>query len=89
MHGKLEEFVTKESTNKDTPIFMGHGDADPLVKHEWGLQTAEILREMGWTVNFNTYQGLAHSADPKEMDDLEAYIEERLPAGVVNTSSSD
>lgn len=58
---------------------MGHGNVDPLVKHEWGLQTAQALRDMGWTVNFNTYQGLAHSADPQEIDDLEAYIAERLP----------
>ena len=79
MHNRIKEFVLSESPNKDTPIFLGHGDVDPLVKHEWGLETAEALEEMGWTVKFNTYKGLAHSADPKEMDDLEAFIEERLP----------
>ena len=68
---------------------MGHGDADPLVKHELGLRTAEALKELGWAVNFNTYKGLAHSADPKEMNDLEAYIEERLPAEGKGASSDD
>ena len=58
---------------------MGHGDADPMVKHEWGLETANTLRGMGWKVDFRTYKGLAHSADPKEIDDLEKYLEERLP----------
>ena len=58
---------------------MGHGDADPMVKHEWGLETANTLKEMGWKVDFRTYKGLAHSADPKEIDDLEKYLEERLP----------
>ena len=79
MHTKLKEYLPSDNPNKETPIFMGHGNADPLVKHEWGLQTAQALRDMGWTVNFNTYPGLAHSADPKEIDDLEAYIAERLP----------
>lgn len=58
---------------------MGHGDADPLVKYEWGVDTSKVLREMGWTVDFRTYKGLAHSADPKEIDDLEKYLTERLP----------
>lgn len=58
---------------------MGHGDVDPMVKHEWGLDTSKVLSEMGWTVDFRTYKGLAHSAEPKEIDDLEKYLEERLP----------
>ena len=87
MHNKIKEYVPADSPNKETPIFMGHGNVDPLVKHEWGLQTAQALRDMGWTVNFNTYPGLAHSADPKEIDDLEAYIAERLPPQVDKASS--
>ena len=58
---------------------MGHGDVDPMVKYEWGSETSKILKEMGWKVDFRTYKGLAHSADPKEIDDLEKYLEERLP----------
>ena len=58
---------------------MGHGDVDPLVKHEWGLDTSKVLREMGWKVDFRTYKGLQHSAEPREIDDLEKYLEERLP----------
>ena len=59
---------------------MGHGDVDPLVKHEWGSETAKVLRESGWRVDFRTYKGLGHSADPKEIDDLESYLHERLPS---------
>ena len=58
---------------------MGHGNADPLVRYEWGQQTVSILEEMGWKVDFRTYNGLGHSADPKEIDELEAYLAERLP----------
>ena len=59
---------------------MGHGDSDPLVQYQWGVQTEKALTEMGWKVDFRTYKGLAHSADPREIDDLEKYLEERLPS---------
>ena len=44
--------------NKETPILMGHGDADPLIKYEWGVKTAEALKtELGHTrVDFRTYK---------------------------------
>lgn len=88
MHTSIKQYVPEDNPNKDTSIFMGHGSVDPLVKHEWGQQTADTLKEMGWTVDFKTYQGLAHSADPKEMDDLEAYIAEKLPPQGGKSSSA-
>jgi len=80
LHNKIKDYVTNESSNKDTPVFMGHGDVDPMVKHEWGVETVKTLAEMGWKVDFKTYKGLAHSADPKEIDDLEIYLRARLPS---------
>jgi predicted esterase len=79
LQGKIEENIPADNPNQDTPIFMGHGDADPLVKYDWGLRTAEALRDMDYKVDFHTYKGLEHSAEPEEMDDVEAYIQERLP----------
>ncbi|KAL8993084.1 MAG: hypothetical protein Q9169_006608, partial [Polycauliona sp. 2 TL-2023] len=67
-----------KSQNGKTPVFMGHGEVDPLVKLEWGQRTAETLRGFGWEVDWRVYKGLAHSADPKEMDDLEGWLSERL-----------
>ena len=79
LHDKIKEFVSMDGPNKNTPIFMGHGAIDPLVKHSWGKQTADTLTEMGFNVDFKTYPRLQHSADPKEIDDLEAYLQDRLP----------
>ncbi|KAL9059309.1 MAG: hypothetical protein Q9206_001555 [Seirophora lacunosa] len=78
----LPSLLTQEirAANSPTPIFMGHGDVDPLVKPEWGAETAKVLKALGWKVDFNVYRGLDHSADPKEMDDLEKWLGERLPA---------
>lgn len=78
----LPKLVTPalKSANSSTPIFMGHGEADPLVKLEWGQRTAEALKGLGWKVDMRVYKGLVHSADPKEMDDLEGWLSERLCA---------
>ncbi|KAF4304083.1 hypothetical protein SLS57_012147 [Botryosphaeria dothidea] len=79
LQNKIREMVPEENPNKDTPIFMAHGDIDPVVRYEWGQRTASKLKEWGWKIDFKTYQGLPHSADPEEIDDLEAYLKERLP----------
>ncbi|KAL8755533.1 MAG: hypothetical protein Q9184_004775 [Pyrenodesmia sp. 2 TL-2023] len=77
----LPSLLTPEirAANSSTPIFMGHGDVDPLVKLEWGQETAKTLKGLGWKVDFNVYRNLAHSADPQEMDDLEKWLGDRLP----------
>ena len=78
---KVPSLVPPTNPNADVPVFMGHGEADPLVRCEWGRRTAEKLREMGRTVDFRTYPGLVHSADPKEIEHLEGFIAARLPEG--------
>jgi len=56
LHNKVKDLLPAEHPNKDTPVFMGHGDSDPLVKHEWGQLTATILTEIGFKVDFHTYK---------------------------------
>ncbi|KAL8716160.1 MAG: hypothetical protein Q9220_000065 [cf. Caloplaca sp. 1 TL-2023] len=82
LESHLPTYITPalKSANSSTPIFMGHGDADPLVKLEWGQRTAEALKGLGWQVDMNVYKDVGHSADPKEMDDLEEWLKKRLPA---------
>ncbi|KAI4727556.1 Phospholipase/carboxylesterase [Aureobasidium sp. EXF-10728] len=79
LRGKLRDMIPSENPNKQTKIFMGHGDADPVVRYEWGQATAKTLQEWGWNVDFKTYKGLPHSAAPQEINDLERYIKERIP----------
>jgi len=56
LQAKLKEMIAeKDNVNKDTKIFMGHGDADPLVRHEWGRMSGEQLKEWGYSVVFKTY----------------------------------
>ena len=67
------------SPNKKTPIFMGHGDADQVVKHEYGEMSAKALSDAGYKVDFRTYKDLVHSADPEEIDHLENYLNQQIP----------
>lgn len=75
----MPAFLSHANLRQQTPIFMGHGDADPVVRYEWGQTTAKTLQEWGWNVDFKTYKGLPHSAAPQEINDLERYIKERVP----------
>lgn len=71
--------IPADSPNKKTPIFMGHGDADQMVKHEYGEMSAKVLSDNGYKVDFRTYKGLVHSADPDEIDHLESYLNQQIP----------
>ena len=86
---KVQSLVPADSPNAKTPIFMGHGDGDPVVKYAWGKATAEQLRAWGYDVDFKTYPGLPHSAAPEELDDLAAYLTARIPDQGDKAASGD
>ncbi|CCU82721.1 acyl-protein thioesterase 1 [Blumeria hordei DH14] len=79
LHYKIQQFVAEAGDTKDTRIFMGHGDADPLVKPEWGRMSESFLSNMGFNVDLKMYPGLAHSADPQEINDLEGFLNSVIP----------
>lgn len=80
LQSKIRELIPEDSPNKKTPIFMGHGDADQVVAHKYGQKSADELTRLGYTVDFRTYQELEHSADPVEIDHLESYLTQQIPA---------
>lgn len=75
----IKDMIPTHNPNQNVPIFMGHGDADPVVAHKWGKLSAEELEKHGFTVDFRTYKGMGHSADPSEIDHLEAYLNKQIP----------
>jgi len=79
LHTKAKELIPAENPNKDTVIFMGHGDQDPVVTPDKGQMSAQLLKEWGFNVDFRIYPGLAHSADPDEIDDIEKYLNGVIP----------
>ncbi|KAF1949240.1 acyl-protein thioesterase 1 [Byssothecium circinans] len=77
---KIKEMIPADSPNQRTPIFMGHGDADQVVAHKFGKSSADELVKQGYKVDFRTYENLVHSADPEEIDHLEAYLDQQIPS---------
>lgn len=65
--------------NKNIHIFQGHGEADQIVQLAWGQRSRDIAKKIGANVEWHQYPGLPHSADPEEIDHLEAWLAKRLP----------
>lgn len=76
LHDKVPEYVKEANeVNKETPFFIGHGDADQVCRYEWGKETARVIeKDLGHQVTFKTYPNLPHSAALEEIDDLEQWI---------------
>lgn len=53
---KIKDMIPTNNPNQNTPIFMGHGDADQVVAHKWGKMSAEELEKHGYKVDFRTYK---------------------------------
>jgi len=60
--------------NKDTKIFLGHGNADPVVNYKFGQMTHAKMSSYYKDISFNTYSGMAHSSSPKEMKDVQDFL---------------
>jgi len=56
LQNKIKELIPVENPNQNTPIFMGHGDADPVVAHKYGKLSADALTSHGYKVDFRTYE---------------------------------
>ena len=52
--------------NKTMPIFMAHGDNDPIVPYEAGSQSRDLLEKLGYTVEWHEYP-MAHSVCDQEI----------------------
>ncbi|KAL1965205.1 hypothetical protein VTN77DRAFT_5959 [Rasamsonia byssochlamydoides] len=81
LHDRLKKYLPdgEELPNKQTPFFLAHGTADQVVQYDLGEKTEKYLKEMGLNVEFHTYPGMGHSADPLEIQDLETFLEKTIP----------
>lgn len=66
--------ATERSTaNQDTPIFMAHGDFDPVVPIHLGQQSSEQLLSLGYHVEWHQYP-MAHQVCAEEVADMNAFL---------------
>jgi phospholipase/carboxylesterase len=59
--------------NRDVPIFMAHGSADPVVRFEWGLASRRALEANGNPVEWHQYP-IEHSLCLEEVRAIGAWL---------------
>lgn len=52
----IKDHIAEANPNKDTPIFMGHGSDDPVVRYDLGQESQRVIKEMGYNVKLETYR---------------------------------
>ena len=62
------------------PVFMAHGSQDPVVPFQAGHQSAALLRELGFEVDWHAYP-MPHSVCAEEIRDLGDWLAKRFDAG--------
>jgi phospholipase/carboxylesterase len=75
MHATLAK--ERSSANAATPIFWGHGTADPVVALQRGGDSRDLLQSLGYAVDWHTYP-MAHAVCAEEIADLRAWLGQRL-----------
>jgi phospholipase/carboxylesterase len=59
----------RSPTNQDTPIFIAHGRADPVVAIQRAEQSRDLLQSLGYSTEWHEYP-MQHSLCQKEADDI-------------------
>ncbi len=75
----LAEKTAAEATaaSRQTPIFMAHGNYDPIVPHALGLASKNHLESLGYAVEWHEYP-MQHSVTEQEVRDIERWLSEKL-----------
>ncbi|MGI9235845.1 MAG: alpha/beta hydrolase [Woeseiaceae bacterium] len=65
--------VDASAGHRDLPVFMAHGNFDPMLPMQWGRASADKLRDAGFTVEWHDYP-MAHAVCPQEIADIRAWL---------------
>lgn len=63
----------RSADNQHTPIFMAHGQDDPVVPIERATASRDLLKSLGYTVDWHEYP-MPHSVCPEEIGDIAAFL---------------
>jgi phospholipase/carboxylesterase len=67
----------RHGANHETSIFMAHGRADPVIPIVRAEQSRDLLRGLGYNVEWHEYN-MPHSVCPEELDDIGAWMRKVL-----------
>jgi phospholipase/carboxylesterase len=69
----------RSEANRALPVFMAHGNLDPVVGHALGLMSKGYLENLGYRVDWHSYP-MPHSVSAEEISDLAAWLGARFAA---------
>jgi phospholipase/carboxylesterase len=75
LHDTIE--AERSGANHATPIFWGHGSADPIVPMALGEQSRQALEMLGHRIDWHSYP-MAHQVSLPEIADIRAWMTERF-----------
>lgn len=67
----------RNAANAQTPVFMAHGTADPVVVVQRGEESRNALAALGHPVQWHTYP-MQHSVHPREIADISVFLTQVL-----------
>lgn len=63
----------RSAANREVPIFLAHGEHDPMVVLDRGLATRDALQALGHHVDWHAYP-MEHSMCAEEVEDLNGWL---------------
>lgn len=70
---RLELAAEAARANRETPVFMAHGDHDPVVSPRLGHMSKEFLADAGYAVEWHSYP-MQHQVCLPEIRDIGAWL---------------
>ena len=71
----IPDEVENAVSRRDLPIFMAHGNVDPVLRPEWGRASRDKLISAGYKVDWHEYP-MAHAVCPEEIADISNWLRE-------------
>ncbi|MGH8766155.1 MAG: alpha/beta hydrolase, partial [Burkholderiales bacterium] len=63
----------RSGANQDLPIYMAHGEFDPMIGIERAQHSRDALQSLGYKVEWHEYP-MPHSVHPQEIADIAAFL---------------
>ena len=70
----------RRPANQSTPIFITHGDYDEVIPMHYGRQSASLLQNLGYAVEWSHY-GMGHEVCWQEIRDVAGWLQRVLALG--------
>lgn len=74
-YAPLQNTIAQERhpANQATPVFIGHGQMDPIVVLQRAEATRDLLQSLGYSCQWKTYP-MQHAVCSEEIDDIGAWL---------------